>query len=523
MFIKYLFIIFISLFNKNVLSKNIEQQDKASDSLSNINYLRHQKYSLFAKSVYKKTKSNSFRYETPNQKHGLYFKGIISGRADSFLSTQGLIMNMGATANELKTQNNVIRNWLFLASPIIEAKVEDYIRLYLHPDLGQNQLRLFDANVSLDFFRTFRFMGGLQTALITGFEPNVFNYGGFTRNMSPFKEIAIKMFGEIGPTLSEFYSYENEFGTQSWFYYELAMTNGAADGAFPGLIPFEVSSENNLYQGSQNNTGNKAFEGRVFINPFILEQNHPLQHLGFGFAGSAMTEINRIGLPAFLSIGRNAIFQFNNSNRNFSIAHGRRNRIHPQFLWYRKNIAIVGDYIDSAQQLSDRFNSNINEYPTISQINRAGQALFVWNITGEEFHWQFTKPLNNFRPFDKYNFGGFQLGLRYTVLNIDPNTFNYYDITTDGRTVYKYSDPRTSVQRADGYSVVLNWFWNVNFKLSTEFSYTKFKGGCSTGALNSTITPGCLTAPYSSISQPGSTVLNRPSEIVIFQQATASF
>jgi phosphate-selective porin OprO/OprP len=173
--------------------------------------------------------------------------------------------------------------------------------------------------------------------------------------------------------------------------------------------------------------------------------------------------------------------------------------------------------------LSNKFFSHINEYPTISQINKAGQALFIWNITGEDFSWGFTKPLNNFKPFDKYNIGAFQLGLRYSMLNIDPNTFNYYNTTNDGRIIYKYSDPRISVQRADGYSLVLNWSWNINFKLSTEFSYTKFKGGCSTGALNSPINPGCSTAPYSSISQPGSTILNRPSEIAIFQQATAIF
>ena len=509
MYIKYVFVFFICFFIKDIFSKNIERHD--------------QKYSLFAKPIYKNKMSNSFKYETPDQKQGLYFKGIISGRADGFLSSQGLILNMGTTAHELKTQNNIIRNWLLLASPIIEAKLNDYIRLYFHPDLGQNQKRLFDANVTLDYLRSFRFMAGLQTSLITGFEPFVFNYGGFTRNMSPFKEIAIKMFGEIGPSISRAYSYQNEYGIQSWFYYELAITNGAADASFPGVIPFEVTSQNNLYQGSQLNTGSKAFEGRVFMNPFILEQDHPLQHFGFGFSGSASTEVNRIGLPAFLSIGRNAIFQFNNGNDKFSIAHGRRNRIHPQFLWYRKNIAVVADYINSAQQLSNKFFSNIKEYPTISQINKAGQALFIWNITGEEFAWNFNKPFNNFRPFDKYNIGAFQLGLRYSMLNIDPNTFNYYDTTNDGRTIYKYSDPRTSVQRADGYSVVLNWFWNINFKLSTEFSYTKFKGGCSTGALNSPINPGCLTAPYSSISQAGSTILNRPSEIAIFQQATASF
>jgi len=150
--------------------------------------------------------------------------------------------------------------------------------------------------------------------------------------------------------------------------------------------------------------------------------------------------------------------------------------------------------------------------------------MILWNITGEEYSWaEIYAPQHNFRPFDKIDIGAFQLGFRFSFLNLDPSVFSYSYVNAQGQTQYKYTDPRTSIQKADAYSFVLNWIWNNSFKLSTEFSYTKFKGGCSTGALASAINPGCLTAPNDAIAQPGSMVINRPAEITLFQQATISF
>jgi hypothetical protein len=519
MFIRHFFFIFFLIFITDAVS-----QTKHLHFLMKDAPIKRKKYSLFAKPSYQKVNNHFFKYESADQKHGLYFRSIISGRVDNFLNSQGIIMNMGTNAIPLNQQNNVSRTWLYMAGSVLEAKIDDDIHIYFQPDFGQEQYRIFDANVNLNYYRSFSVMAGLQTSLISGFEPLAFNYLGFTSNMAPWKEIAIKLFGEIGPSLLTPYIYENDRGINSWLYYELAITNGAPDASFPGVIPFSVNSAFNLYKINIFNTGNKAFEGRFFFNPFIFEENHLFQHLGIGFAGSAMTASNQIGLPAYLSIAKNVIFQFNNGDDYYSIAQGRRNRIHPQFQWQYKNLGIVGDYIISSQQLSNRFNSSIFQYPTIQQINHAGQALILWNLTGENYSWNsMYKPHENFRPFDKVRIGAFQLGFRFSALNLDPNIFNYFDINSQGRTIYKYSDPRTSIQKAKAYGLVLNWLWNENFKLSTEFSYTQFKGGCSTGALSSPIHPGCLTAPYQYITQAGSEVLDRPSEIVLFQQASILF
>ena len=481
-----------------------------------------EEYSLFTRPTYKDASTNSLAYESADHKHALYLSGILSWRADAFFNSKGIIMNMGTNATDINSNNPVLRNWVYVASPVLEAKIDDNIRIYLNPDFGQDQYRLFDANVNLNYFKSLSLMAGLQYSLISGFEPYIFNYPGFTTNMAPWKETMLNLHGELGMGEAAPYNY-NLRGLHSWIFYELAMTNGAPDAAFPGYIPFSVNSTGNLYQVFTFNTGHKAFEGRLFINPFINEEHHILKHLGFGFAGSAMTVINQIGLPAYLSIGKNVIFQFN-SLEKYSVAQGRRNRIHPQFIWYHKNFSILGDYIISSQQLSNFFNTNVNEYPTVQQINHAGQVELLWNITGEDWVWSpIYEPNQNFKPFDQTSIGAWQLGFRVSNMSLDPNIFKYSYINSAGQTQYNYSDPRTSVQKATAYGLVLNWIWNKYFKLSTEFSYTKFIGGCSTGALNSPVNPGCLTAPNQYIAALDSTVVNRPAEIVLFQQASIVF
>lgn len=479
--------------------------------------------SWFDRPLYLPSNSNSFQYETANHKHGLYLSGMVSARGDAFINSQGIIMNLGSSAIPLDNMNNVFRTWIYTASPIIEAKIDDHIHLSFNPDFGQEQYRVFDANVDINYFRSLSVMTGLQNSLIAGFENSSFNYMGFTTNMAPWKEIAINVYGDFGPYEQTSYSTLHTKGLQSWILYELAITNGAPDAAFPGVIPFSVNSEGNLYQVFTFNTGNKAFEGRIFMNPFIQEENHPLQHLGLGFAGSAMTVVNQIGLPAYVSIGRNVIFQFESLER-YSIAQGTRNRIHPQMIWYHRQFSIMGDYIISAQHLANEFDTNLVQYPTIQQVNHAGQVVLLWNMTGEDFSWSsFYEPQNNFQPFNLSTTGAFQLGFRFSQINLDPSVFQSSYVNNQGQTQYNYSDPRISVQQASAYGLVLNWLWNKNFRLSTEFSYTRFKGGCSTGALQSPINPGCLTAPNKYVAQPGSQVIDRPAEVVMFQQASVVF
>jgi len=246
--------------------------------------------------------------------------------------------------------------------------------------------------------------------------------------------------------------------------------------------------------------------------------------LGIGFAGSAGTVNNQIGLPAYLSIAKNAIFQFGGLE-TFAIAQGTRNRLHPQWVWFKNQWGLFGDYVLSLQHLSLGFRSHILDSApdVITQNNKAFEMTYMYNLTGEPFNMGLMNPNNKFKPFDKHQLGGFQIGLRYSSLNVDPNVFQKTFVNAIGQTQYYYADPRISVQKASAFGVILNWYWNQNFLIGTEFSYTKFKGGCSSGAYNDPDTPGCQTASSYYIAAPGSQVIDRPAETVILQRMAFIF
>ena len=122
---------------------------------------------------------------------------------------------------------------------------------------------------------------------------------------------------------------------------------------------------------------------------------------------------------------------------------------------------------------------------------------------------------------DFNSMGALQLVFRFSSLNIDPSVFwEGYDYLTPQN---KIALPVVSVQKANTYSIGLNWYLNGFIKMSTEFSDTKFTGGCSTGAYNDPVNPGCLTAKSTYIGAPGSVVINRPVELVFFQRISLEF
>lgn len=123
---------------------------------------------------------------------------------------------------------------------------------------------------------------------------------------------------------------------------------------------------------------------------------------------------------------------------------------------------------------------------------------------------------------DTKSLGGWQLGLRFTSLDMDPSVFaDYNDIDlgkVERRRSYIYSNPKISVQKANAWTVSLMWYWNQNFSISYGFTQTQFTGGCSTGAFQDPNTPGCLTADMTYINNTSSQVINRPTEKLFIQR-----
>lgn len=487
------------------------------------------KSDLFQKAEYlPRNTKHSFVKNSQDGRYTLYFNGILDWHVDSFFNTKGIVMNRGTRATPILQQNTVTRNWLYYLIPAFEAKIDE-LHLYATPDFGQQQFRAQDILGDINFYRSLSLMAGFQKSLVSGIDVMIgaykfFNYTGFTSNMAPRREVALTLYGALGPERAHEYRPYHMYEFDDWLSYQLAITNGNADATFPGYIPYFVSNEFSKYISNVYNIGNKAFEGRAFLMPMIHHPDSIFHNFGLGFAGSAGTVVNQIELPAYLSIGRNVIFQFG-SRESTVVAQGTRNRLHPQWIWFKNQWGIMGDYVLSLQHLALGLRSRVIDtaQDIITQNNQAFEIQYLYNLTGESFNMGLMKPDNKFIPFDKHQLGGFQIGFRYSLMNLDSSVFQKTYINEIGHTEYFYADPRVSIQKAAAFSVLLNWYWNQNFLIGTEFSYTNFKGGCSTGALNDPNTPGCQTASHFYISSPGSEVIDRPAETVLLQRMAFIF
>ena len=426
--------------------------------------------------------------------------------------------------------------------PTLEGDAYSFIQYFINMDFGQGQISLYDAFVDINYFRALGLQVGQQMSLVSGIENYFDNFDylarAYTMEMSPTamlapdRQIGITLHGTFGPSGKEpYYRGLTNFGFDDMLSYQLGFYNGVPDNGQVtnySTINTPYPFPNTNFESISTNSTNKAFAGRVFVNPFIQKEGHWLQHLGFGFAGSAENPNFQLSLPDLYSIGQNPIFSYSSypvGPTYYAVsANGRRARLHPQALWSFGSLGILADYTQTLQTIQPIqilvIAQNINP-KTITPINRAQQIQFIYNLTQEEFNLFHLIPNHNFKVFEKGAYGAFQIVFRLSQLKMDPNNFNDY-INSGDNTYYLFADPRVSVQQANSWSLGINWFWNQFLRVSMEYDYTSFTGGCSTGGLSSPVTPGCLTGG-SNIFSSNSTVLNRPAEKIFMQRLQLTF
>lgn len=493
--------------------------------------------SLFEKPLYLDKTNEWLIFGTKDHCNQLALHGVVDYHPDGFLDYQGLNINLGRTANFINNQNNVMRSWLYSVSPSIDATLDRDIHFLLAPDFGKSQARLSNAVLDINYLRLISFRAGLQKSLMLGLEGllshSSSNYESFTVGLSPSKEIGFMFYGSLGPQRPQSHNTNLTYlGLNDWFSMQLGIFNGAPDASDTGVVPFGISSYFGVsFQQSVLNSTSKAFEGRVFLNPFIACQDSIFQNLGFGFATSTQRVNNSQNLPDLLSLGRNPIFSYGLPYADLLTvkkpwAQGIRSRIHPQFVWYKGVFGMMGDWTQTLQHLgayehTPKFTPEMDS-SIIAQKNKASQIQFICNLTGEEFKFGHVTPKHNFKPGSFKEIGALQFFVRLTNLIVDPKTFKYKQDENFFNAIW-FATPYRSVQKASAYGFGINWFWNENFRMSTEFSHTQFVGGCSTGAYNDPYNPGCLTASYSYVYANGSQVINRPAENAFFQRVQIEF
>lgn len=464
---------------------------------------------------------DGFGFISNDDQNKLFLHGLFQFDQDAFFNTRGLTINNGISSTPIINQNTVDRFWMRRVRPMLNGTFLKYNDFLLTPDFGQGQTRLFDAIIDLHYFRQLSFRIGKQRSLLAGFDrlrgasDNNTVERGYATMMAPNREYGIVLYGSLGPQRENSRSdYRYKYiRMNNWISYDIGVLTGTFDNTNPGLNPTSPTTFNSEVA----TLANKALEARLFANLFLNSPSKILQNLGFGIAGSTEDVNNETNPPAMVSVGQNPIFSYQSTvNGN-----GQRTRIHPQAFWFLGPFGIFGEWAQTHQTLTNGPVFPNSNTKAIELTNHAAEVQIFYNLTQEAFNFEPLKPNRNLNPHTKGNYGAFQLVARWSPLFMDRAIFNYFT-EKNGQTIYTYSDPRLSVQKANTWGIGINWFLNRNIAIMTEYDQTSFVGGCSTGALSAPENPGCLTAgSYATAST--SKVINRPDEKVIMQRIQLSF
>ena len=146
---------------------------------------------------------------------------------------------------------------------------------------------------------------------------------------------------------------------------------GYAGGIFDGAPDYNGTTTNADYDD------NKAFAGRLFVQPFNKSSLAALQGFGFGLGGSY--EVDRAatntatGLtPGYTTDGQQKFFSYASS----VVAGGTHWRLSPQGYYYCGPFSLLGEYVISDQQVSKGKNS-------ADLQNTAWEISAGWVLTGE--------------------------------------------------------------------------------------------------------------------------------------------
>ena len=463
--------------------------------------------------------SSGFKWSSADDAFQLRIRGYVQADGDFFMDD-----SHSASPNPVNQQCcglGVDKFWIRRARLNVDGTLWKYADFRIAPDFANGgTVSLFDAYTDLHYFPFASLTAGKQKGPV-GLErlqsatALTFPERAYPTQLVPNRDIGIMLHGEFAkPGYSTQYGGPHNFN--DFITYQVGVFNGVADQQNP------ANSQTASFD-------HKDFEGRVFAHPFQHSGISPLEGFGVGLAGT-------YGSPQYqtlynlVSPGQNTILSYQNTSTQSAIttpsgnvvsstttttvatANGDRTRITPQAYWYWGPFGLMGEWVNSTQELNGlrtdstlvpgssrpvlttRNNANVN------QSNTAWQVTASYVLTGEDNGFQMIKPRHPFDPFNG-TWGAFQIVGRWHELDIDKDTFTNYG--TASRPVYLFSDPRTSVQHATTWGVGANWWLNTNIKIMADYEQTYFNGG----ATNATRTA----------------VFNRPDEKVFFTRFQVAF
>ena len=312
------------------------------------------------------------------------------------------------------------------ARPILEGSAGKYLDFRLMTDFGQGQATVQDAWLDVKLAPWFKVRAGKMKPPV-GLErlqsgaDLLFVERAHPTSLVPNRDVGVELHGDV------------ERAHLAW---SLGGFNGTVDGGSSDL-----------------DTGDsKDVAARVFFTFF--------KSLGVGVGasgGSNHGTATATGLATYRTTPQVAFFSY----RTGVVADGNRQRLVPQATWYRGRFGGMAEYALSRQEVA-------LDASTAELENKAWQVAGSLALTDDPPSYRGISPR---KPFDPPTgaWGSLELKLRYTVLEVDADTFPVF------------ADPATAARTATTWSGGFTWTLTRNLKAYLDYETTSFEGGAAAG------------------------------------------
>jgi phosphate-selective porin OprO/OprP len=335
-----------------------------------------------------------------------------------------------------------------------EGTLFEHVDFRIMPDFANSTLTLFDAYANLKYFP--------QAQLQVGkFKPPV----GLERLQSA---TALMFVERAFPTLLV---PSRDVGGMLWS--ELA----------EGLVTYQVGAFNGVRDGGTQDVDTddgKDLAARLFFHPFRRLENPWLDGFGIGVAGTAGRVDEQSPASFRTTAAASSFFAYRGASATFDAVSGDGDRIRysPQAYWYAGPLGLMAEYVSSEQEMRrDPLPAVGGDSLREDLRHDAWQVAISYALTGENASYKGLIPASPFAPSEG-TWGAFEIAARWNEIDLDDDSF-------DGGAA-SFADPTTSVTKAQGVTVGLNWYLNRWVKVMVNYDRTSFDGGAAGG------TPGSI-------------------------------
>lgn len=351
-----------------------------------------------------------FTIQSPDGRSWLKVGGLVQSHIYAFVGN-------GRTGN---SAFSVRRVRLFLA-----GTAAGWVDYRIMPEFGEGRTSLQDAYLDLRFrpeisLRAGKFKPPYSLERLQMAADVPFVERSIANNLVPIRDVGFQLVGTpVGSGVE----------------WELGLFNGAPD--------------NTSVDGNADGYGEIA--ARIFAQPFVSKPTSPLRGLGFGIAATTGRNREPLNGIALRTAGRSVFFRFTDG----VTADGSRTRLAPQFYFYKGSLGLLGEHFTTRQRVR---REAATTGVTLTGFNL--QATYV--LTGEHTSFRNVVPRREFDPLGRGR-GAVEATLRFSRFNADKEAFQ--------RGV---ADAAVSADKADAYTVGLNWYLNRQVKAQLNYERTTF-------------------------------------------------